>query len=49
MLAVFGKDMLGVFEVEERPALFVAAQDDMSATAAVAAVGAGFGVVFDAK
>ena len=39
MLAVFGELVALVFEVDERPVLFVTLQDDTPALAAVAAVG----------
>ena len=45
VFAVFGKDMLGVLQVQQRPALRGAAQYHMAATSAVATVGTGFGVV----
>ena len=46
MFAVFGKDVLGVFEVKESPALGGAAQYDVPSTATIAAVGSRLGVVF---
>ena len=40
MLAVFGELVTLIFEVDERPVLLVALQDDAPALAAIAAVGA---------
>ena len=47
VLSVFGENMFGVLEVEERPAVAVATEDDVTAASAVAAVGSGLSVVFD--
>ena len=44
--AVFGKDVLGVFQMEQRPELGVAFEDDMASAASVAAVRAAFRVLF---
>ena len=42
---VFCEDVLGIAEVQQRPQVAVAAQDDVAAFAAVAAVGTRFGVL----
>ena len=47
-LAVAGEDMAAVFEGQERPHVAVAAEDDMTAATAVAAVGTALGHVFGA-
>jgi hypothetical protein len=47
VFAVFGKHVFGIFEVQERPALAVSSENDMSSPSAVASVGACFGIVFN--
>ena len=49
VLTVFSKDMLGIFEVEQRPTLAVASQNDMSATTSVSAIRASLCVIFYSK
>ena len=46
VLAVLGEDVLGVLQVQQGPPLRGAAQDDVAAAPAVAAVGTRLGVVF---
>ena len=45
--AVPGEDVAFVFQVQQRPVIMIAAQDDVAAPAAVAAVRAAVGVVLD--
>ena len=42
---MLGEDMTLVFQMEQRPVVVVAAQDDAAAVAAVAAVGATIGLI----
>ncbi len=49
VLSVFSKDVLGVLEVQECPALGVATQNDVPPPTAVTPVRTSLGVVFDTK